>query len=226
MDQYRNGEKIDGEALRALTVDKQRDHYWFVVRAHRADGSSMLLNAGTVREWSQIIELQKQYQIPPLCTMIDAGYDTSGVYAFCAKNGYLAMIGDQRKEWIHRQGRQQFRYFYSPINRIQISGMQASVVYWSNDRVKDILAKLWSGSLMAFEIPKDVVNVYAAHMTAERKKDVVNKVTGEVTRRWERIRTRDNHLWDCECMQVAWSLMMRLLRVEENDSAQVDTHSE
>jgi len=27
-------------------------------------------------------------------------------------------------------------------------------------------------------------------------------------------------------MQVAWSLMMKLLRVEENDSAQVDTPSE
>ena len=226
VEQFRNGEKIEGEVLRALTVDKQKDHYWFVVRAHRADGSSMLLNAGTVREWSQIIELQKQYQIPPLCTMIDAGYDTSSVYAFCAKNGYLAMMGDQRKEWVHRQGRQQFRHFYSPMNRVQLSGLRASVVYWSNDRVKDILAKLWAGVLVPFEIPRDVVDVYAAHMTSERKKEVFNRTTGETTRRWEQIKYRANHLWDCECMQVAWSLMMKLLRVEESDSAAVDTPSE
>ena len=45
---------------------------------------------------------------------------------------------------------------------------------------------------------------------SEIKKEVVSKADKSVAMRWVRIH-RDNHLWDCECMQVAAAMMMRIL---------------
>jgi len=38
--EFIDGQAIDGEMTRFLTVDRQRDHFWAICRAWRADGSS------------------------------------------------------------------------------------------------------------------------------------------------------------------------------------------
>jgi hypothetical protein len=213
--EYDDGRLIENEVRRFLTVDRQRDHFWAVTRAWRADGSSRLLYADRLLEWSQIIGLAAKYRVAPMLVFIDAGYDTGAVYGFCAEHGYIALKGDQVDEFTHRRGRQSIKRFYSGVQRVSVGQKQALLVRWSNTRIKDILGKLCNGQIAPFEIPADVVADYPDHMTSEIKRDVIDPKTGKMAQRWVRLGRRANHLWDCECLQVVGALMMRLLRLGE-----------
>jgi hypothetical protein len=57
------------------------------------------------------------------------------------------------------------------------------------------------------------------NMTAEVKRSVVNKQAGEVTQRWCRVGSRQNHLFDAECLQVLAALMVRTLPLKEQETA-------
>jgi hypothetical protein len=67
-----------------LTVDKGKGHFWIVVRAWRADGSSRLLKADRITGWDEIVRLQAQYRILNPGVAIDEGYDSTEVTSFCA----------------------------------------------------------------------------------------------------------------------------------------------
>jgi hypothetical protein len=214
-----DGHSIENEVYRFLTADRQRDHFWAVARAWRADGSSRLLYAGRLIEWSQINVLEERYKIARAnFVFLDAGFDTSAIYSFCALHGYTALMGDKANEFVHRKGRKVTRRFYSPVERINLGGSQAILVRWSNLRIKDVLGRLRSGGIAPFEIPNDVISDYPDQMTSEIKKEVVNKATGEVSQRWVRIGSRANHLWDCECMQVVAANMMGCLRLGDEET--------
>jgi hypothetical protein len=49
MGEFEDGHPIDGEVMRFLSVDRQRDHFWCVLRAWRADGSSRRLSDLSLR---------------------------------------------------------------------------------------------------------------------------------------------------------------------------------
>lgn len=176
-------------AHRFLTIDRQRDHFWAVLRAWRADGSSMLLFCGRLLEWSQIPALEQKYKIPkPACVLLDAGFDPS------AEHGYTCLRGEGRPgagEYIHRDGRKVEKKFFSPIEYVNANQRRVKLFRWSNTPVKDILGRLRGSA--SFEIPADTPAEYQQHMTAEHKRDIINKVTGEVTAKWVRIGDRQNH---------------------------------
>jgi len=82
-----------------MAIDRQRNHFLCVIRAWRPDGSSQLLFASRLLEWRQINELYSKYKFNrPARVLIDAGFDTSAVYAFCAAHGFAAVMGEGRVE--------------------------------------------------------------------------------------------------------------------------------
>ena len=46
-----------------MCVDKQRDHFWAVVRAFRVDGSSMLLHESRPLTWETLDAIQQQFDV-------------------------------------------------------------------------------------------------------------------------------------------------------------------
>lgn len=216
---YEDGRAIDNEARRFLTIDVQRDCFWAIVRAWRTDGSSRLLLATRLIEWGQITQIADRYKIPPMMVFLDARYNTSNVYSFCATHGFVALQGDSAADFVQRRGRKAagavVKRFYSGVQHVNLGTSSALLVRWSNERIKDIVGRLVAGQIAAFEVPNDVMPEYADHMTAETKRDVVDKRTGQMVQRWVVIGRRQNHLFDCECMSVCAALMMRLLRLGE-----------
>jgi hypothetical protein len=51
---------------------------------------------------------------------------------------------------------------------------------------------------------------HRAQLFSEIEKDVIHKVTKAITRLFVKLR-RDNHLFDCEAMQVVGALIARML---------------
>jgi hypothetical protein len=157
--------------------------------------------------------LDKDLKIQNFNTAVDASFDTDEVYNRCAKNKWLAFQGDKADSFIHNlPGRRPERRFYSTIRTVRgTSGKACCLVLWSNRQVKRIMEKLRSGYREPFEVPKDVSEDYKVSMFSEIEKDVINKQSKAIERRFVRIGNRPNHKWDCECMGVVQALRKNLL---------------
>lgn len=207
-----------------LTVDVQMDHFFAVVRAWSANGSSRLVWNEKVLSWDEIVALQERFGIHPNLVFIDAGYSTYDVYRQCAKRGWVALLGDRRPTYVHktRQGKSVLR-FYSPRRKVALGhGQSCYVHYFSNLNLKDALARLRRnqdperGS--TWEVPDDIDDEYLAHMEGEQRV----KKNGKWF--WEQIGKRPQHMFDCEVMQICAAFMLKLVGREspETVEAQVD----
>jgi hypothetical protein len=83
--------------------------------------------------------------------------------------------------------------------------------HWSNPTCKDILANLRDGNGAEWLAYAEAGEDYQAQMFSEKKVQRHDRV-GQVVYEWRKIGKRQNHLWDCECMQIVAALMGRVLR--------------
>lgn len=212
--EYVEGAPWDGELCRFLTVDVQKDHFWVVVRAWKVDGSSRLLYEGKALTWESLRELQTQYKIRDFFAFIDCKHKGSEVEAFCAQHKWFALEGDKASDFAHYPPNSKcIRKYYSPVIKITIPGAGiCHKVRWSNVRMKDILTNLRSGHGALFEIPEDASKAYREHMISEIKRPVISKTTKEVSERYTPIGDRENHLWDCESMQITAACIRKIIR--------------
>ena len=207
---FMNGQAIDGEVLRFQTVDVQQDHFWSVIRAWRADGSSRLLWEGKIAMVEMVRELQQRYSVKPHMLFIDTGYMPGNVYDWCARFGWTGAKG----EGAHGIKVNGVQRLYSNLQPTQTPSGTARYFVWSNDGVKDALAKLRASGSPIWEFPRDVSSEYLAQLNSEMKRETLDKRTKRMVLRWLQIGSRANHLWDCEAMQVAVATMLKLLRSE------------
>ena len=194
-----------------LTVDVQMDHFFAVVRAWSANGSSRLVWNEKVLSWDEIIALQERFGIHPNLVFIDAGYSTYDVYRQCARRGWVALLGDRRPTYVHktRKGKSVLR-FYSPRRKVALGhGQSCFVHYFSNLNMKDALARLRRNQDPehgpTWEVPDDIDDEYLAHMEGEQRV----KKNGNWF--WEQIGKRPQHLFDCEVMQICAAFMLKLV---------------
>jgi hypothetical protein len=212
---FADGQQIDGEVFRFLTVDTQRDHFWALCRAWRADGSSQLIWEGKVLTIETIVDLGRRLKVRDKMTFIDAQYATGSVYDWAARFKFTALHGSGRDGFTHIGPRGNMKKFFSPMKTASApSGGTAAYIYWCNEPMKDTLVKLRSRGSPHWEFPSDVSKDYLEHLNSEVKRDVMDKETKRMKMRWVRIGSRQNHLWDCEAMQVAVATMLRVLRDE------------
>jgi phage terminase large subunit GpA-like protein len=214
--EFIEGQKIDGEHRRFLCVDKQRDHFWCIVRAFRIDGSSMLLHESRPLTWETIDAIQRQYEVQSRCVVIDAGYDTPLVYEQCAIRKWTASHGSGQDGFYHIEGGKRVRRFVSKIEGAQAGsgGLKCGYFFYSNEKVKDKLASFRQpDAKLKWEVPRDVSDNYRKQMLSEMKKDIVNAKTKQIEQRWVRIGGRPNHLWDCECIAIASAMLAGVLPI-------------
>jgi hypothetical protein len=207
--------------LRILTVDCQMDHFFIVVRSWSVDGSSRLIWCERVLTWEDVDQVQARFSIHPSLVFIDAGNATYEVYRQCAERGWVALIGDRRATFVHKQkGGKVIQRFYSPRRRVVLSHQRACFVhYWSNLNIKDTLARLRRNQDPSqgatWEVPDDVPEDYLAQMESEQRIKEKNAWI------WKQIGSRPNHYWDCEAMQAAAATMLKIVGRDALPSAEV-----
>lgn len=210
--EYAAGQKIEDEAHRFLTVDKQRDHFWAGIRAWRSNGESRQLWYGRVETFDGIHDLARRYAIPPKLVFVDAQYDTDQVYSACARMDWTALHGSGRDSFPFKKPNGDV--IHRPFTRFSDAAApgigRARYAHWSSDRIKDILHAHRTGQAAAWEIPDDASAEFLKQIDAEVKREMKNAKTNQVEYRWVRVR-RDNHAWDCEAMQIVAALMLRLI---------------
>lgn len=217
-----DGQPVDGEVKRLIGIDRQRDHFWMIARAFRADGSSRLIYHSKVLTVENIRTIQQRLKVPDKLTFMDAGYDTGLTYNDCAKYNWTALHGSGRKSFTHIIYNKNVERFYSPVKDAQSpDGSRARYIFWSNEGVKDRLSELRAMGSPVWEYPRDVSPEYLKQINSEVKREVVDKATKTITRRYMKLH-RDNHYWDCEAEVTAAALMLGLLKTtnieDENDT--------
>jgi hypothetical protein len=219
---YIAGDIWPGETARFMTIDRQQDHFWSVVRAWQSDGASRLLFEGKILTVDQCRDIQLRYKVQDKLTFQDAGHASGSVYNDCARFGWTALHGDRSEGYLHKSPKRRGVYkFYSPPFYAQAPcGKRALYFRWSNEGVKDTLSQLRSGRGPSFEVPRGISAGYIAQMNSEVKKPVISPITKKTSERWVQLGSRPNHLWDCEAMQVAAALMMRVLAGTEVEVAE------
>lgn len=210
-------EPIANEAKRFMTVDRQRDHFWAVVRAWGRDGVSRLLWRGRLLTSEQVEDVRKRFAVEPQLCFEDAQFSTAQVYEDCIRFGWTALHGSGDDGFPHllKNGRKVQR-FYSPIKQTQVPGGYARYMFWASDPVKDVLAALVSGKSHAWETPADAGEDYLRQLRGEVKRERVSKATGRSEWRWHKV--GPNHIWDCEAMQVAVALALQILPSPVDDT--------
>lgn len=213
LSEIKPADKIDNEANRFVTVDRQRDHFWVAVRAWRRDGSSRLLYFSRVVMPEQIEEIRKTYAVESQLVFEDAGYFPEGVYTDCAKYGWTALKGSGENYFSVETHGKKIKRLWSQVSPILFNGTKVPLIHWASDPIKDVLYNLRSGRGAKWETPDDIGTEYESQLNGDRKKAFQNKKTGRSEWRWQR--THANHAHDLEAMQTVVAMILSVLGAPE-----------
>lgn len=198
------------EYIRFLTVDVQKDHFWYVCRAWNKEGESRLIDEGRLLTFDDIREKQVQLKVSSRAVGIDSGYEAPIVYSECIKYGWTAFKGEDKEYfiWTAPNTKPKRKIFSKAqkadpaIGTSQQGKRYANLFLWSNPKIKDLLSWLKNGHGASFLFPSDVSADYTSQMGNVVKKLRHHARTGKPIWEWITIGKRPDHIHDCECMQV------------------------
>lgn len=208
---YASGEKWDDEYVRFMTIDRQADHFWVVIRAWASDGRSRLLFFDKVDTWERLKVIQDTYGVENRKTQVDCGFMTDEIYKRCAQYGWLALRGDRRDSYPHpTKGKPIYKPFSRYQNVTASDGRKTMVCYFGNLPIKDILHQLRNQKGVSWEIPDDIGREYMRQIDAEVRRGEGKSAI------WKK-RHNDNHAVDCESMQIVLASAMKLIGSPDTD---------
>ncbi len=205
---------IDNEAGRFMTIDRQRDCYYVLVRAWRHDGSSRLLYFSRTLTPEQNEDIRRKFNVEERMCGEDAGYFPDGVYEDCARYGWTALKGSGDNYFKVEVRGVKINRMWSNIVHVQKDNKLVPLIHWASDPIKDVLYNLRTGKGAKWETGDDAGKEYESQLNGDRKKPFDNKKTGRPEYRWQR--THANHAHDVEAMQVLFALIAGILSSPTN----------
>lgn len=212
--------------FRFFTIDVQMDELWGAVRDWKRDGSSRLVWCGKMDTWGEARAMQARVAAKDWDTFVDSGFNSHTVYAKALEFGWVTLKGSPLENFTHTKAGKTKKRLYSEKVPIDTGigtvhqGNPRGIIplyHWSNPAAKDILDRLRSGRGATWAVPQEIPDFYAKHMSGEVKKESRDKRTGAVKWEWVKVR-KDQHLWDCEAMQIVAASMERILTGEASEA--------
>jgi hypothetical protein len=242
---------VDGEISRFLTIDNQAGraskgegaHRWFVCRAYSAT-ESRLIDEGRISTWEELEELRIALGVEPDRTLVDTAWDTQAVQSVLVRYGWMGLWGDvsNRASYPHHEQvmtpagpKRVTRHLpYSPVNfghvGMGFSQRKAAARYffWCKQPIASLYHRLRSGMVQfKMTIASDVSDAYKKQTSVEYKKQVVDS-HGSKKWQWFRPSRKDDHLLDCDQMNLVAAIMDSRIRpnlfslIEEIDKVTAD----
>lgn len=227
------GEKMKSEAYdvqtewadavaRFMVVDVQAEHYWVEVREWAESGESRQLHWGKEFTEDGLAELQERFSVPANCVFVDTGFDSRRVYGMLVRHNWTGFKGEDRDFYTHtvksKGGTAKVMRYYSeakygdPAMGTGGQGRKFARFYmFASPGVKAVVCKLRDGKGPKWHSLPD--RDYERQMFAERKQKSVDK-WGREKWVWALVR-KDNHAFDCACMQVVCAFMHPKVRLGE-----------
>lgn len=220
-----DGQLIDFEAGRVLTVDVQQNSLWFLATAWTDEGTCKVLDCGEVLTLDEIEQVRQRLKIPPRCTMLDCGYRQDFVFQVCAQRGYTAFKGTGTVESFPvRGGDGKLRRmpYSKPIGVKSGSGANAVVINLCVNPIKDVVADLRAGRAGELLTPDDLGPDFKDHLNSEVRRMMVVGRERRERPMWVRVGKRHNHLLDCLMAATGFAMIKGFVKVDLGDEAEPD----
>lgn len=195
---------------RLMTVDVQKDHFWYVVREWCAGGKSCLVEWGSCGTWDQLDEIASRHKAEAV--VVDSGYGerATEVYEECIRRRMVPAKGDDRGSTPDLPWRKSDINPYEGTRRAK-DGESLQLILWHTDTFKLMLLARLRGDASGWFVYRGIERDYCLQITAEERTP-----KGWIKRR------RDNHMTDCEAMQILAALAYGYLAKWEAPGAQPD----
>jgi len=200
VEQYADGEKVDGEVHRFMSLDRGLAHYWYVVAAFDSNGQMHVLRAGKAESESEVKEISTRYGIPKGSVVCDVSWEMAESVMICIRNEWVGIRGEKQKFFQHfdRRGKVTSKLF----SKLKRYSTEIGVgIYF------DVCVHEYKNKLTNFRevgrviIPHDITPLLEKHINGEvLTEDTVAK-TGEKKYYWKRLKA--NHLFDCLVYSLA-----------------------
>jgi Phage terminase large subunit (GpA) len=233
------------EIARFMTVDNQHGrssigegaHRWVLVRAYYPNESKMLF-AGRVTTWEEVEALRIKYGVQSGRTLVDTAFDSVNVQSQCVRYGWQALWGDTNRKdgYPHREmimGQVIVRVY--PFSTVQLGSVgqggggkicQARYFWWAHRPIKNLYHRLKGGMVSyRWTVPQDCPDTFFEHIKNEYKRQEVDNAGNKVWQ-WYNPPKKDNHLLDCDQMNLVAALMdpaIRCILLTSNEQHEKDT---
>jgi len=198
----------DQIAMRFCTVDVQRTGFYCLIRMWTQGSQSRLRIWKFATSWDEVDAFAKKHKVAPALVYVDCGDQFDDVIRQCGIHKWTALRGDQRSEFAWRiqtnKGIKTVNKTYAPARLVNAGTGAVRVHHYSNLALKDQLSRLRKNG--RHTVPHDVGQEYKNQMESE-----VRTINTNGKPEWKRIGKRDNHLWDCEVMQLVPAAAFGLL---------------
>ena len=185
------------------TVDVQKDHFWYVLRAWGHNGQSWLVRFGQAPTWevlwgvlerSVYVSEETGHRIPLEGTLVDCGFRRREVLRECSRSPKRIPI----------RGSINLKRPITQDKRIQMVTIDTSVFKEQLHRT----IRQDDDAPDAWHLPVDMPKEYFDHMTAEQPLLERDKLTGRMKVRWKVIYDgARNDAFDCETYQMVGAEM-------------------
>lgn len=201
----------EADHIKLAAIDRQIDGFWFVVRAFSREGSSRLIEEGHRRTIEDVAHSLQELGVKPRHTCIDSGYETQDTYRIAARYGWMAIKGEERPHYLIESGGTRVKSVHSSE---QPTDAGCRLLLLSSPACQDLLAWLRRGQGPLWEVPHDVSPDYREHMASHKKAHRINRKTGKDVYEWIRIKSRQDHLYDCETYLAGLAVYGRVIAAE------------
>jgi hypothetical protein len=201
----------EADHIKLAAIDRQIDGYWFVVRAFGRDGSSRLIEEGRRRTIEDVAQSLQDLGVKPRHACIDSGYETQDTYRIAARYGWMAIKGEERPHYLVEINGTRIKSVHSSE---QTTDAGCHLLLLSSPACQDLLAWLRRGQGPLWEVAHDVSPDYREHMASHRKAHRINRKTGKDVYEWIRIKSRQDHLYDCETYLAGLAVYGKVIAAE------------
>ena len=201
----------EADHIKLAAIDRQIDGYWFVVRAFGRDGSSRLIEEGRRRTIEDVAQSLQDLGVKPRHACIDSGYETQDTYRIAARYGWMAIKGEERPHYLIEINGTRIKSVHSSE---QTTDAGCHLLLLSSPACQDLLAWLRRGQGPTWEVAHDVSPDYREHMASHRKAHRINRKTGKDVYEWIRIKSRQDHLYDCETYLAGLAVYGKVIAAE------------
>lgn len=217
--------EIQRDRTPLMTVDVQAEtsHFWVVIRAWAPTGESWLLHAGKCESRTDLEVLAGKYNVNPNHVMLDIAHMTNTVCQWLVELDWRGAWGSDQRKFTHRLlngtviekivSQVKMRDPWIGTARQNERNRPALYVNWANDPIRDQLAIRRFAEPAIWHVHGDAPQEYLKHLNAYQK--IMRKTArrGRYESVWHQF-GRQDHLLDCECMQIVLAMMAEIITEE------------
>lgn len=216
------------------TIDVQKDHYFYVIRAWTNGIESRLIEAHKAVSDMQIVEMCEKYEIPQngiekSRVFIDGNYNTTEVQRLAAKNGWIVLRGDSCKLFRHKDGSRKLygepQYIDTWQGTDEGEGkVKYCVQFWYAENEARLRFATLRGIVTPKRLwtyPKNVGVDYIKQLNSWKQVAKVNKKDDSIYYDFIKI-SRKDHFYDCEKTQIVSAQMAGLAGMIVKEKKQED----